>query len=157
MTRALFVGLATIVVANTVALTGASRNRSGEPESTLQLTDRELKVPYYNAGIDGDDSGLALRLDWRVLTHAPGDSSEARTVDFQAFSAYWLDSTKLASLGFDVRHFAARSDAEAFYAGQRPRLALIVLEMDGASHRAAVDRVRLLAARAEAARAANPR
>jgi hypothetical protein len=158
--RALIAGLAAIVVANVAALAGAAWNRSGEPESTLQLTDRELELPGSYEGRDGpEDSGLSLGLLWRTLTLPPGDTSVADWNEFaidRGPRAYWLDSTKLSSLGFDVRTFAGRPEAEAFYRRQRPRVALIVLEMDGPAHRTAVDRVRRLAAHQEARRAANP-
>ena len=51
--------LLVIVLTNAVALGGAWWNRSGEAESRLELSQRELRVPY--RGIDRESSGLAGR------------------------------------------------------------------------------------------------
>ena len=39
-------GLAIIIVTNIVALAGVAYNRSGEPDAVVELTERELGLPY---------------------------------------------------------------------------------------------------------------
>ena len=42
----LVAGLGLIVLTNAIALFGVVYNRSGAPEATLRLTQRELRTPY---------------------------------------------------------------------------------------------------------------
>ena len=58
-------GLALITGVNAIALGGVAYNRSGEAESTLRLSERELRAPYKWSG-SKENSGLALHLDWRT-------------------------------------------------------------------------------------------
>lgn len=44
--RTLIAGIAIILVVNAIALGGVAYNRSGTPESTLHLSQRELSEPY---------------------------------------------------------------------------------------------------------------
>ena len=50
--------LLVILLTNAVALGGAFWNRSGEVESRLMLSQRELRMPY--ARFDRENSGFAL-------------------------------------------------------------------------------------------------
>jgi len=52
---------AIIVVANTLALTHALRNRQGT-EAQVTLTERELR--YYSVSAGDEDSGVTLNLAW---------------------------------------------------------------------------------------------
>ena len=56
----LIAGIALIALTNAVALIGVWYNRSGEPESALRLTQRELAPPYWR-GVDRESGGLELR------------------------------------------------------------------------------------------------
>jgi len=62
----LLAGLGLIALTNAIALSGVVYNRSGDPEATLRLTQRELRTPYRWYG-NRENSGLALSLVWRVL------------------------------------------------------------------------------------------
>jgi hypothetical protein len=76
------IGLAAITSAT--VLGGVAYNRSGAPEASLVLTEREL--PMGHAG--EEDSGASLQIDWnRPLWE---DDDEGR-----------IDKTKLEALGFD--------------------------------------------------------
>jgi hypothetical protein len=57
---------ALIAITNAIALGGAVYNRSGEPDSTLALSDRELQLPC-ESWSGSENSELSLRLNWRVL------------------------------------------------------------------------------------------
>jgi len=56
----LIIGIALMALTNAVALIGVAYNRSGEPESELRLTQRELAAPYWR-GIDRESGGIELR------------------------------------------------------------------------------------------------
>ena len=125
---ALIAGLALIAITNAVALGGAAYNRSGEPDSTLRLSERELRRPYAHAG-NNENSGLTLDLRWRVPLDA-ATGVKAYSFGFEGGGVpAWLDAQKMASLGFDARPSAQR--AEGSYSRQLPRDVLVVLELDG--------------------------
>ena len=103
-----------VVVANGFALLHAARNRMGQPNATITLTERELsRVPT------DDNSGVALMLN------------------FQYPNGTWLSREKLSSLGFDCGVEPARSGARDFYERQVPRSAFVALEYNGPAYRTA--------------------
>jgi hypothetical protein len=129
---------------NAAALLGVAYNRSGEPESLLQLTQRELSLPY-GWGLEGENSGIALALQWRVLQAERGDSLELG-VSYPGHGApEWLDAAKLAALGFDVSPSAVEQSKR--HQRQLPREVLLVLELDGPAYQEALRRARAHAER----------
>ncbi len=149
--RTLLAGLAIIALTNAIALGGVIYNRSGQPDSVLDLTQRE--APQHYSGISGrENSGMALTLRWRVI----GEQRE----NIYSYSNYdapvWLDEAKLRELGFDVEKLHAASRRQFNYERQLPRDALIVLELDGAAYQSSLRRIRENAARQEELRLANP-
>jgi hypothetical protein len=144
----LIAGLALIALTNAIALGGVAYNRSGEPESVLKLTQRELWQPH-GYGLDREEGGLQLSVRWRVLT---ADPAMAFYADHQG-TPEWLDEAKLASLGFDVSQPPAARRASWRYDRQLPKEALVVLELDGPARQKALERARERAAK-EAAKGA---
>jgi hypothetical protein len=154
-------GAAIILATNAVALSGAAYNRSGEPDSTLELTERELHLPY-DWTRDRDDSGLALRLNWRVL--APDSADRAgdgvllggRAVGAPVIRYYsdrspaWLDSAKLTSMGFDLSKPLDTARGREYYRRALPKRIVLVLEMDGPAADTARERARASVTRQEA-------
>ncbi len=141
-------GLAVILSTNLLVLGGAAWNRSGSPESVLTLSERELVLPYWTR--TRENSGIRLRLNWRVQTEA--------TKKFPEFSRGntpgWLDETKMKALGFQPETSPASHDR-----GRQPqesREVLLVLEMDGPVYRQALDMARTEAEEADAFLAATP-
>ena len=139
--RTLISGLVLLGLANAVALGGVAYNRSGEPDSTLRLTERELRPPYVWTGWK-ENSGLALRLQWRVLPGATPDAGAYRFPVDGGGSPAWLDESKMASLGFDVNPSTVRqgADRNSAYQRQLARDVLVVLELDGPAYRMALER-----------------
>ncbi len=45
-TKILIAGLGIIIATNVIALAGVAYNRPGQPEATIELTERELAMPY---------------------------------------------------------------------------------------------------------------
>ncbi len=153
--RLLFVGAALIVLTNAVVLGGAYYNRSGEPDAVFRLTERELRGANEQWSMRNENSGLSLKLQWRLARRAdvgPG-------YDF-GFSGYggevaWLDAEKLKELGFAAPQ-PARAIRARWYEKQLPRSAFLVMEFDGAAYQAALKRAEDLLARDQAAAAAHP-
>jgi len=102
---------AVILIANAFVLVGVARNRSGHPQQTIQLTERELPMNYRG----NEDTGISLRLQWGQRSFSRGGYP-------------LLDQAKLESLGFDCK--AALRDTK-----RQPldRPAFLVLELNGST------------------------
>jgi len=144
----LVAGAALILLTNAVALGGVAWNRAGI-DSTLTLSQRELRRPYLSA--DRDASGVMLALQWRV---------RSKTDDYAAFgygrggAPEWLDDAKMQRLGFAP---AANDAADGWRsARESSREVLLVLELAGPSHDAVVEAMRRASADAAARLAADP-
>ena len=101
--KGLFVAIAIVLVANAATLAMIAVNRSGEPDATVQVTEREARVEAL--GLEGTD--IVLALAWE----RPGDVSENEMPRLG-----WFDRPKLQSLGFDCSVTPDSRDAEKHYA-----------------------------------------
>ena len=149
--RTLIAGLALILVVNAIALAGVVYNRSGEPESTLPLSERELQLPYgrWNSK---ENSGVTLNLRWRVHAgDAPLDTYYGYTY---GGTASWLDENRMAALGFEVVRDRLASERKTRQ--YRTKEVLLVLELDGAAYRQSLERARKKADDEEKLNADNP-
>ncbi|MDS4013009.1 MAG: DUF4824 family protein [Candidatus Accumulibacter sp.] len=150
--RWLLTGLGVIVLTNAIVLSGAALNRIGEPESRLLLSERELALPYAG-GSRRANSGLALRLEWRVALD--GDSPHNIAYARYERQPDWLDEKRMSDLGFDTRKGAATAEARQAFLRQLSRPALIVFELAGPAWQRALQQARDNADRHAAAAAAN--
>lgn len=116
--RGWWIAGALVVFTNLLVLMGVARNRSGEPEAVLALTERELPVAHSH----DEDSGMSLRLDHGSL-----------------WSLDWLDRPELEDLGFDCSAPPNAEEAEFHYGKQLPRDGFLVLEYDGEAWRRWLD------------------
>lgn len=130
MNHALWLGLGLILTSNAVALAGVWYNRSGEPQAQLQLSEREIQLPYDSWLRGEENSGLRLQLAWR---QADADWS-------------WLDEAKLRELGFAPNDLGRSAERPLW----------LVLELDGPSYRKQVERAKVALASAQTALAAIP-
>jgi hypothetical protein len=151
----LLAGIGLILITNTVALLGVAYNRSGEPDSVLQLSERELQLPYEWRG-NRENSGVGLTLRWRVLL----DDSRDPTGVVTSYSGIggspkWLDQAKLSALGFDLGQSADTEKNRARYDKALAKEVLLVLEFDGPAYRSTLERLTQYAASQEALYAAN--
>jgi hypothetical protein len=101
-----------VLAANATMLVGEWRNRRGEPDAVVVLTERELPLGWRAR----DDSGLSLRLE---------SSSE--------YVAEWFDEARLREVGFDCTPPLDARSIELHYDRLLPREGFVVLEMEGAS------------------------
>lgn len=148
----LFAGLALIIVVNAIVLSGVALNRSGEPESRVQLSERELQLPYgrWNSK---ENSGVELSLRWRV--HAGNDAPDT----YYGYGSYggtasWLDEPKMQALGFELSQ--DRQTARVKDRHSRTKEVLLVLEIDGAAYQQSLEHARRKADAEEKLKADNP-
>ena len=149
--RTLGLGIALIVLTNAIALGGVWWNRSATPDSALNLSQRELGLPWRSLRLM-ENSGLALNLNWRVAGRQAGEFAGGQMVN--GGTPEWLDAAKMAALGFPVD--AARPDGERRqHARQLPREVILVMELAGPAWQRALENARESAGRHAAAAAAN--
>lgn len=136
-THIFIAGISLIMAVNTIVLLGVAYNRSGEPESSLQLSQRELRLPYrWNEGTE--DSRLQLELQWRVLT-AEDDSNNWLWGSYG--TPEWLDEEKMTSLGFSPSTDSRTNETTSSDGNILPRDVFLVLELNGPAYQAALTRV----------------
>ncbi|MEE9493140.1 MAG: DUF4824 family protein [Gammaproteobacteria bacterium] len=115
--RYLFAALLLIIIVNAAVLAGVAWNRSGVPEASVVLSERECSLisqHYPRHKTREENNGIACRLQ----------------LDSSAYSPAWLDADKLRNLGFALKNKPGRRPL--------PRKAWVVLEFDGAAWQAAL-------------------
>ena len=138
-------GIALIAITNAIALAGVARNRSGEPDSELKLTERELDPS--RPGGRRENTGLAVRIRWRILTE-DDDSQEFYFMGLWGSGRpVWLDAAKMASLGFDTTLPDTAEETGNSFHRQLSKEVLLVLEQDGPAHQEAIARTARVAER----------
>lgn len=140
-------GFVLLVATNSIVLSGVASNRSGEPESQIILTERELRLPYQNRK---EDSGLALQLTWRVLNMDEKYDSSSWT------TPAWFNSEKLEELGFKIDDFLNSSGDKKRDKEPIPKEVYIVLEKEGAPYREVIKRAEAALKREESLLQLNP-
>ncbi|MEW5756095.1 MAG: DUF4824 family protein [Pseudomonadota bacterium] len=150
-TKILIAGAAIIIATNAIALIGVAYNRSGEPDAIVDLTERELGMPY-DYGFDEENSGLALRINCRVENNANNDY-------YNSYSCFgipnWLNEEKLIQLGFDLNQDTTEDPYE-YRNRQLPQKVYIVMEYNGPAHQRAIDYRQQELAKEQALLANNP-
>jgi hypothetical protein len=131
--RAMLAAAALVLVSNAIALGGVAYNRGGEPESVLQLTERELPIQRWSWP-DNENSAIHLRLSWRV----PGTYRGLYRDD----DVEWLTPEQLRELGFDTPPPRTDPDKMEHYDLQPPRKVFFALEYDGPAYREALEQSR---------------
>jgi hypothetical protein len=119
---------ALLTVASLVGLSGW--NRSAEPRQIIELTERELRLPFgYDDGLrDGAPLELHLEVEYRY------EPLDARN---------WLSEDRLRALGFSLGVPVSSQDAAASYRRVPPRIGWVVFEYDGPAFQE-IERRRLL-------------
>jgi hypothetical protein len=129
-------GALVLALTNAVVLVGIASNRQQPPDSVLILTEREFGPEWNWMWREGEDSGLSLRLQYRVESAWRPKLAELGAQEtFGRYSNFgpivWLDRDKLASLGFDVATPPTLSVKDIHYDRMLGRDVLLVLELDG--------------------------
>ena len=131
--KAMLAGIGLIIVTNAIVLAGVSYNRSGVPEATITLTERELSLPYRYLGKD-ENSGIHLR-----LTHRSRDSGYFSRDYKQSEILDWFNKEKLAALGFDVSQPVNGDMEERHYQRLSEKEVFLVLEYNGTAYQAVLE------------------
>lgn len=152
-TRIFAAGAILILLTNAVVLLGAAYNRSGEPESSLRLTQRELHQDSWRP--DKDNSGMTLSLNWLI------EQAEMNEYNSGSYSGHWgrpvwLDKSKLVQLGFDAEKLVPTPEYRPNYRELQPREVYLVLEMDGPAYRRHLQRTQEYAEECRKKLAATP-
>lgn len=115
-----------LLIANLIVLFGVLANRSGTPDFTGNLTERELNLPWR---IHNENSGLTLQVVWRTAINKSYDSYYSGS----GFNA-WFNDKKLTELGFKVDTLLNSKEYQHHYNNQLPKEVYIVLEYNGESY-----------------------
>ena len=112
--RGLLAAAAVLLVANAAILGGAMRNRAGNPDAVVRLSERELQS--WGNQSEGAEEFLNLRLSWQM---APGPDGNT-----------WFDRARLEALG--EHNLPSPDDTTHTVAWMRPtRPGYVVLELAG--------------------------
>jgi hypothetical protein len=115
MNRGLLAAGAVLLVGNALVLGGVRRNRAGNPDAVVRLSQRELEP--WGASNDGSEVMLHFRLRWNMAPGPGGDGD-------------WFDRARLEMLG--VPNLPASDDTAAVSRWTRDtRSAYAVLELAG--------------------------
>lgn len=129
---------ALLLLTNIIVLSGVAYNRSGDTESGLLLTERELSLPYRSYS-KKENSGLALRLNWNVIpTNTFGNNYRRYSLSNYGHPA-WLTEDKQKELGVnvdDIKKHIGNKNYE--YEKLNKEEIIVVLEYDGESFKKAI-------------------
>ena len=116
-----------IVLTNVVVLSGVAYNRSGVPDTTIKLTERELQWRESWDMMDREDSGISLVLKWNMPGYYDYNWTHRKS--------NWLNEEKLKELGFDTSYPLDDKKAHRYFNHQLPRQGYVVLEFNGDAYR----------------------
>ena len=149
--KILIAGLAIIVGSNLVALGGVAYNRAGEPDALVDLTERELSMPY-RYGMARESTGLGLQINCRI--------ENTQSIGYNYANCWgspdWLDRSKLIQLGFKLSASNVKASERWAYDRELPRKAYLVLEYDGAAYQRTLAKAESDLADEQALQVANP-
>ena len=135
LSRGLFIlGFAVVVTTNIVVLSGVVSNRPKGSERLIELTERELSLPYR---IHEENSGLSLRMRWRVIGNVGDDSYNHWS--YWRYPA-WFNAEKLKELGFNIVDANSSVETSERHKESVPRKVFVVLEYDGGLYKEALRR-----------------
>ena len=142
--RVFGLGFVLLLAVNIFVLLGGSANRSEKPETLIELTERELALPYKS---DDENSGLALKLDWRIIN----DEADPCRYYGNWGVPIWFNARKLIELGFTIDETTCSYKYSNREKEPLPKDAFIVFEYDGTAYQEALKRAEECLNKAEAA------
>ena len=133
MKKLLFIlGFVVLAGTNIFVISGVIYNRSKGPVTLIELTERELQLPYWT---NDENSGLALQLEWRTIGR---DKNDFYLGSWD--SPTWFNEIKLKELGFDIENTNSFVYSSEYYKVPIPKKAFVVLEYDGKLYKEALKR-----------------
>ena len=134
MKKLLFIlGFVILTGSNIVVISGVLYNRSKKPVTLIELTERELQLPYWT---NDENSGLSLQLEWRTV-----DMDEDDLYFSSRGAPAWFNAEKLKELGFEIESTNNVVYSSKYYKEPIPKKAFVVLEYDGILYKEALKRV----------------
>jgi len=124
-------GFLLLAAVNIVVLGGVAANRSGEPEARVLITERELQPPY---STKKENSGLSLRLVWRVPVEEDGEDGYRYWR-----SPAWFNAAKVAELGLESGGGGEDGSDDARWKEPVAKEVFIVLELGGEPYQRALE------------------
>ena len=121
-----------ILAANGLIYLHIQANRSGQFDSSLQLTEREMPVSW--SGQMREDNSIRLKLEWQVNTDEKYNYWK---------SPDWLNEQKLLEIGFSQADLQRDTENRGMIRQKIAKKAVIVLEFDGPSYQEFVRRAEL--------------
>jgi len=124
MKKLLFIlGFVVIFAANITIFSGVIYNRSKKPFTSIELTERELKMPYRK---NDENSGLALKLKWQTINQDK-----------------WFNEKKLKELGYNIQKYADFDEYKKYRKIYVPKKVFIALEYNGSKYKEAVKKAEI--------------
>jgi hypothetical protein len=127
----LCIAIGLLIIVNVIVWAGVAYNRSGEPDTTITLTERELPLDSYRLYADRENTGLSLKLDFSNRDYFPRLFPSGGFNDHS--STEWFDKAKLEAIGFDCKLPLNDPSAEIHYQRMLPRKTYAVLEYNGSA------------------------
>jgi len=125
------IAAAFLILVNVIVLAGINTNRSGEANARLQLTERELVMPYRSRR-QKENSGLALKLNWGIIPEKLFTSNYRKYGLYSYGTPGWLTKDKLKELGLFIDSTKHGVNEDFFDNRKLPAEAfIIVLEYNG--------------------------
>lgn len=90
-----------LILVNIIVLAGVSYNRSGEAGPGMQLTERELSLPYRSYR-QKENSGLALKLNWSFVPEKLFNNTYNKYALQRYGTPNWLTENELKELGLYI-------------------------------------------------------
>lgn len=125
----LLAGIVMILGTNFVVISGAKWNRSGEPESMLELTERELRLRNLRRR-ENSGASFILNINYGIQTGESGYLGRR--------SSNWLSRDKLREIGIDFDISEDRETLRRRLRKQLPVSVYLVVEYDGEAYRSDV-------------------
>lgn len=142
MKRTLIYGGLLILLSNVAILAGVAWNRSGDPDSRVYLSQRELHPRY---DWQQENSGIALNLIWRKDDFRA--SGLPQPTDRSA--------EQMQAMGFNVPASLTNEQVRQ-YLRQSPKPLLLVMELNGPPYRRSLERAHQAWQKAQRIQSANP-
>ena len=136
MNKLPIIAAAFLILVNMIVLAGVNYNRTGETNASLQLTERELSLPYRSYG-QKENSGLALKLNWGIVPAKLFTNNYRKYALYSYGTPNWLTEDKLKELGFFIDSTKHDINEAVFDNRKLPaETFIIVLEYNGESFQA---------------------
>ncbi|MDH3342938.1 MAG: DUF4824 family protein [Gammaproteobacteria bacterium] len=129
MRKLIIASISLLLLTNVVVLAGVAYNRSGEPLTSIELTERELPMRNTFSNTD-ENSGATLSLKWQIFN----PDMDLKYFSMTYGTPTWLDDKKLTALGFDMKELKSDIKKYKYRTSNLSTDAVMVLEYQGETY-----------------------